>query len=600
MTFWVHGFRHVTASYGTSGFTDDHLSMFQQNDVERVLIAYDRDQAGNTAANKLSDKLCEVGIETYRVLFPKGMDANEYALKMRPPAKALEVVLRKAELMKAGDPDKRVKPEALEKDEVELSLAAKDQRVVDTEVTAEPASMALTDQALPSVATPAPQSVAEVNAEVNEREVKVTLGDRCYRVRGLSKNQSYDSLKVTVMVSRDDLVHVDTLDLYQSKARIVLVKQAAIELGIELRVIQRDIGKLLLKLEALQEQQIAETLQPKAVEITLSGDERTAALELLQAPNLLDRIVDDLSTCGLVGETSNKLVSYLACVSRKLDKPLAVMIQSTSAAGKSTLMDTVLELIPEEDSVAYSAMTGQSLYYMNDGDLRHKVLAIAEEQGVQQASYALKLLQSQGELTIASTGKDPNTGKLITEHYQVQGPVMLFLTTTAIEIDDELLNRCLVLTVDESRDQTQRIHEQQRQRRTLAGLKASHQRAAIKTLHANAQRLLRPLAVLNPYAEQLTFVSDKTRTRRDHEKYLTLIDSIALLHQYQREIKTADCNGEVIEYIEVTLQDIELANDLAHQVLGQSLDELPPQTRRLLGKLQSWVSEQCQAQMIIV
>ena len=132
-----------------------------------------------------------------------------------------------------------------------------------------------------------------------------------------------------------------------------------------------------------------------------------------------------------MGEPANALAAYLACVSRKLIAPLAVLIQSTSAAGKSILMDTLLALVPEEDRVHYSAMTGQSLFYLGETDLKHQILAIAEEEGVRQAAYALKVLQSQGELTIASTGKDPATGMLVTQQYRVEGPVMLFLTTTA-------------------------------------------------------------------------------------------------------------------------------------------------------------------------
>ena len=128
-------------------------------------------------------------------------------------------------------------------------------------------------------------------------------------------------------------------------------------------------------------------------------------------------------------------------------------------------MDAVLAFVPEEERVKYSAMTGQSLFYMGETDLKHKVLAIVEEEGAERASYALKLLQSEGELTIASTGKDPATGKLVTQEYRVEGPVMIFLTTTAIELDEELLNRCLVLTVDEDREQTQAIHRLQRERR---------------------------------------------------------------------------------------------------------------------------------------
>jgi hypothetical protein len=161
---------------------------------------------------------------------------------------------------------------------------------------------------------------------------------------------------------------------------------------------------------------------------------------------------------------------------------------------------------------------------------------------------------------------------------------MIFLTTTAIDLDEELQNRCLTLAVDESAEQTQRIHRLQRERRTLAGLLAREQRKDVLKKLRNAQRLLQPLAILNPFAPSLTFASGRTRNRRDHEKYLTLIDAIALFHQHQRQTKALpNAPDSAPRYIEVTLDDIALANELAPEVLGRSLDELPPQTRRLLG-----------------
>lgn len=211
---------------------------------------------------------------------------------------------------------------------------------------------------------------------------------------------------------------------------------------------------------------------------------------------------------------------------------------------------------------------------------------------MRQAAYALKLLQSQGELSIASTGKDPATGKLVTAEYRVEGPVMLCLTTTAIDIDEELLNRCLVLTINETAEQTAAIQQRQRQARTLAGLQAKVRSEHVLSAHRAAQTLLRPLAVVNPFAESLTFASDRVRLRRDHVKYLALIDAIALLHQHQREVRTVEVDGAAVEYIEVTQGDIALANRLAHAVLGRSLDELPPQTRRVLAALDGWVSQQ--------
>jgi energy-coupling factor transporter ATP-binding protein EcfA2 len=298
----------------------------------------------------------------------------------------------------------------------------------------------------------------------------------------------------------------------------------------------------------------------------------------------------------LVGEESNCLAAYLACTSRKLEKPLAVIIQSTSAAGKSTLMEAVLAMFPEEDRIKYSAMTGQSLFYLCETDLKFKILAIVEEEGAEKASYALKLLQSEGELTIASTGKNPQTGRMETQEYHVEGPVMIFLTTTSVEIDEELQNRCLILTVDESREQTERIHAMQHKARTLEGLRMKMQRRRVLTLMRNAQRLLEPVDVMNPWAEDLTFTTEQTRTRRDNEKYLGLIEAIAFLHQHQRPRKQDAQDTERSEFIRVTLEDIELANRLAREILGRSLDEMPPQSRRLLEIIKGLVRATCKDQ----
>ena len=164
---------------------------------------------------------------------------------------------------------------------------------------------------------------------------------------------------------------------------------------------------------------------------------------------------------------------------------------------------THLDVYKRQHRIEYSAMTGQSLFYMGETDLKNKVLAIVEEEGASRAAYALKLLQSEGVLTIASTGKDPATGRMVTHRYRVEGPVAILLTTTAIDLDEELLNRCLVLTVNEDRKQTQAIHRLQRERQTLEGLLARQEREDVLKLHRNAQRLLQTLFVANPYAREM-------------------------------------------------------------------------------------------------
>jgi len=614
LTFWCAGYRNVTASYGIEGFTADHLAAFKAAGTERILIAYDRDTAGDAAAEKLATKLLAEGFDCYRIQFPKGMDANEYARQVQPAAKSLGVLIRNAQWLGKGHA-KPVNTEMVTENSA-MSVAATTEPPMEESLVQEPPDVeGMTPAPVDSVTAvcpdvhtaplpaavipPEPTPFVEPHTKSlgEHMELVFTFGDRRYRIRGLEKNLSYDVLKVNVLVSKPafhgagDAVHVDTLDVYQSRPRHSFITQAAVELGVKDDVIKADLGKLVLQLEAMQEKRIQALHEPKTTTVTLSDDETTAALDLLKSPDLLARIGQDFTRCGLVGEETNKLIVYLAALSRKLDAPLAVTIQSSSAAGKSSLMDAVLAFLPEEERIKYSAMTGQSLFYMGQTELKHKVLAIVEEEGASQAAYALKLLQSEGELTIASTGKDPVSGKLETREYHVEGPVMIMLTTTAIDLDEELLNRCLVLSIDEGRVQTQAIHARQRDQRTLSGLIAKTDRQTLRTLHQNAQRLLQPLAVVNPYAQHLTFVDDRTRTRRDHEKYLTLIDSLALLHQYQRPIQTMPHQDHVIRYVEVTLEDIATANALAHEVLGRTLDELPPQTRTLLRLIVALVEE---------
>ena len=209
---------------------------------------------------------------------------------------------------------------------------------------------------------------------------------------------------MNLLVAHNDAFYVDTIDLYAAKHRAGYINHAAIELQISEDVIKQDLGRVLLKLEALQDEHIRKTLEPKAVDaVAIKASAREAALNLSRDPALLDRILSDFDTIGIVGERVNKLVGFLAATSRKLDAPLAVVIQSSSAAGKTSLMDAVLTFMPEEERIKYSAMTGQSLFYMGQANLKHKILAIVEEEGASRASYALKLLQSEGELTIAST-----------------------------------------------------------------------------------------------------------------------------------------------------------------------------------------------------
>jgi DNA primase len=634
LTFWCAGYRNVTAIYGVNNFTDELRTAFQQHGTKRIYLAYDPDAAGERAAQAHGEELMQMGIECFRVRFPKGQDANEYARITRPAAKALGILLTSAAWLGKGKRPAVNVPKPLKVEvphEIEEAKTKTDQEERSADVKKDIPSpdkekSAAKEKIASEVPTPiraerifplaaSPESVqpeeppqrtmplaasVEPVVKIEHGEVIVSFGARTYRVLNLEKCTSPGKMHVNVKVAGQNVrgewcYHGDTFDMELAMRRAAFVKQAAHELATKEEAIHREVGKLLGVLGDKQREMIRKALAPPEETSIMTAEEQAAAMELLHDPRLIERVLADFDKCGVVGEETNKRVSYLAAVSRLLDKPLAVVVQSSSSAGKSSLMEAVLDFMPEEQRESYSAMTGQALFYMGQKNLKHKILAVSEEEGAARAAYALKLLQSEGVLKIASTGKDPVSGKQVTHDYEVEGPVMIFLTTTAQQVDEELLNRSIVLTVNEEREQTRAIHRKQREAKTTEGLWAWRERQKIVKLHRNAQRLLRPIAVANnqPEADE-NFPDHMTRTRRDHAKLLTLIDSIALLHQHQREIKRDTRGGDTLEYIEATAQDVALAKQLMRQVIMPSLDELPPHTRRLLLVIEHMVKEECE------
>lgn len=421
--------------------------------------------------------------------------------------------------------------------------------------------------------------------------VIVHFGERRYEVKAFVRQGT--QLKATIKASREGApgFELHTLDLYSARSRDGFAVACAALFGEAAGRIRTDLDQVLEQIEGWTPDE-----DDASTAITLSESDREAGLALLNHPDLLGRVEQDLTTLGIAGEGLNKRLCYLAAVSRMLDDPLSLLLQSRSAAGKSTLQNTVVSLVPDEDKVLYTRMTDQALFYQTPNALKHKVLVLEEAEGLGGAAYSLRALQSSKQLAIATTSKDAMTGKMRTEQYVVQGPVAVLLTTTSAALDEETASRFLTVTIDESAAMTERIFACQREADTLAGYLHHLERDAIVRQHHAAQRLLEPLAVINPYAPQLRFPAHSLRARRDHKKYLMLIKAIAFLHQKQRPIRELQHGDELLRYIEVTREDIRAANALAAMVLGQSADELSAPARNLLGHIHALVKRECAAQ----
>ncbi len=524
------GIRNTIPCYGTNGLTDEILHLLTQGEIQKVHLCFDNDEPGKRGHEAVVARLQDKGFAVDGITLPEDQDINQFFLLTADAKEQFEALL----------------PGAVPK---------------------EPE----TEQTRPI-----------------EDGFTFSKEKRFYEVRAI--NKTGPKLKATVKGIKKEGIkkrfHVDTVDFFSARSRAYLSRGLADLFGCEDKTINRDMERLI---------ELAENYQPPpAPEETtqeITAEDKDAALSFLKNPDLLEEIIRDLETVGYTGEEMNKLLCYIAAISRKMDEPLSVMIQSRSAAGKSCLQDTILSMLPDEDFIKYTRLTDQALFY-KDGTLAHKILAIEELDGMNGALYSIRTIQSSGKITIAYTGKDPMTGKMKTEENTVEGPLMVFITTTATDIDGETASRFLFISIDESQEMTEKILVKQRESRTMEGFLNRMKTSDINRKHKAANRLLKPLKVVNPYANLLTFSSKSLRARRDHTKYLNLIQAICCLFQYQRKIHTVDYNGESVEYINVTFNDILYANEIAGEVLGRTLDELSPPSRKLL----MLVKEMCEQQ----
>jgi len=562
LTLYDQGFKNVIPAYGVNGLLDDHLALFHRR-IKEVYLCFDADEAGKQGAEAAALRLKEKEIACHTVTLPV-KDVNLFFKRHTP--EEFET------LLKAANPISLEQSEKVSKRQQSLF-------------------------------------------HETEHGFLVGYGERQYEVKGIQRGDT--QLKVTIKASKDIGANLpfelSTIDLYSSRSRVWFSKLCGDLFGASEELVREDLGKLMNLVEGFKPKQKENTKQEA------SAEEQAQALALLRNPDIFSEILADMETLGVTGEETNKLVGYLAAVSRKLDEPLSVLIQSRSAAGKSTLQDAVLALVPEEDFVKYTRITDQALFYKDEDSLVHKILAIEEEEGMGGAAYSIRNIQSSKKITVAATGKDPVSGKMRTEEYTVKGPVAVMITTTAAELEGETASRFLFLTIDESSHMTEAIHQKQREAETINGLIQKKRAEKLIKKHQVAQRLLKPLHVVNPFTPYLSYPSASLRTRRDHKKYLSLMRAIAFLYQHQREIKTIEVRAESdedeepetkqlhlvthetkepsnaiterLEYIEVILDDIAKANKLANEVLGQSLDELAKPSRTLLNSIFQMVQE---------
>ncbi|MCG8570383.1 MAG: CHC2 zinc finger domain-containing protein [Spirochaetes bacterium] len=515
------GLANTTACFGTNGFTEHHLKALKEGNVKRVIIAFDNDEAGQKASEKLKNELLPEGFEV-KIISPISFkDWNESLV--------------------AG----------ISKSEIEKLISEAQSH----------------------------KQAEEKKDFIHKRENKLDifiLGGITYKLAGV-KEIFVINLKVNITAEIPGDFFVDSVDLCSYRSRMVFSNNLSERFAVEPKRIENHLLKILKFLEE-QRQKI---LNPDEETADLTEEEKETGLAFLKSPDLFDLIVEDMTTLGYVGEDLNKQLIYLCATSRLMDDPISVLIVSESASGKSYLTDTVKKLIPPDQVISITSLSDQALNYLDD--LEHKFLVFGEAIHNDIIEHQIREMLSSKELTRLVTMKDEKTGNMVSKMIKKKVISSNVMSTTNYRINPENASRYFLVSADESEEQTRRIHQAQRSKYSLEShYKKLDKIPGIIAKHHAAQRLLKPVMITNPFAPLLDFPVTLMRLRRDHDRFIDLIASVCFLRQYQKEIKT-DGNISYIECdLEDYTIAYQI---MIHGVLSSTLADLPASANELYEAL---------------
>ncbi len=533
----------VLALYGVNGFTTEHNEAINKlKYLEEIILFFDGDVAGETAVNTYKKQLCKSypNLTISYVETPEGEDVN--TIVQNNHAEIFTYLIENRELL--YEPKKTPKP-------------------------------------LPTLA----QGLQTENPEY----ITYTSGVLQIAILGGIPLHNLDRLKVTLRINRTDsnnnlyTLRQSGIDLYNDDVVTKLIRKLAERLELGTKEVQQVLYSLITQLENYRLKQI-EVNEPKEIKKRkLTEKQKQDAITFLQSENLLQKTNELIGLTGLVGEEKNRLLMYLVFTSRLRKQPLHIISLGASGTGKTYLQEKISELIPEDQKLEITALSENALYYFDRTELKNKLVLIEDLDGAQDDKilYAIRELMSKKRISKTIPIKDAK-GNLKTVTLQVEGPISLAGTTTKEKIYEDNANRSILIYLDNSKAQKDKIISYQQQ--LSAGLIDKSKETQIKEFLKDVQSVLEPLEVRNPYATKLQIPETVFKPLRTNAHYLAFIETITFYHQFQRKRE----NG----YVLTSIKDIEIANELLKEVLLAKSDELTKGCRDFFERVKQYLQKE--------
>ena len=321
--------------------------------------------------------------------------------------------------------------------------------------------------------------------------------------------------------------------------------------------------------------------------------------KFLGKQNLLDSVNDILHNSRptpFIGDDANLLLTFLVFLSCKTDNPLNLEMIGESSSGKTYLALTARNGMPKSMVMVLAGASKEALKYdydevQEDGsfvvNVANRCIVILEKDESFAFVKRMKPLMSgdDDELVWKTPIKNELTGEIETRDFIIRGRPSFITLTTRNPNEAEQITRQLLMTPDSTPEKVEAV---------VINALLAKARPELLTIHEDLHLLqasmlgLKKHKVRNIFAPIMGdfFPSRNAQHQRDIGKVLSIIDSIALIHQHQRAIQEVD--GQ--EYLIASVEDNVLGLILCDLVLRASLSGVPDDSWSIFIQMQEMAS----------
>lgn len=559
----------ILAAYGTNGLNEEiKTAITELSHLKEIVFAFDADEAGITAAKKYTAQLKEtLPNVVYTILQLPCKDVNETFVAHEPEIFAHLLESRADVFLSTVNPVDPVKEISVEKKKEPIQEPVK------------PIQQAIEPE----------QDKIELDTR-NPFKLTYKTETATYHIKG-GVSKALDNLKVTLEIINEKLNESINkrrfkVDLYDHKQTEKLIQEASELLQLRKDLLEADIYKLTDLLDEYREREMMQSgnneTKPEEIIIPLTAKERSELESFAKKPKLIKRLNEILGNTGIVGEERNRIFLLCIAISHIQKDTLHALIQGSSGSGKTRLLSQVCDCMPKEKTRKYTRVSDKVLYNFPQNYFCNTVVFFEDIDGLsEEAEYAVRQLQSDGELSSASSIKLDN-GQITAGEKIVKGPIASISCTTKGEIYEDNISRVFLIAVDESREKIKQVIEFQNKK--AAGAIDSRKEQQAKKFIQNFVRILQPYEIVNPYAQKIFLPDDAHKLMRLNEMFQHFVKIITLLNQYQRK---RDERGRLI----TEKEDIRTAVEIMFETIVLKVDELDGSLRQFFEKLKSYLQK---------